>query len=377
MLANDIRNLRRANYIAHSWGKKPEQKEAERKYNHEYYMKHKKDKGTGKQIDEATSGVGNFATGGLIGVAGGFISDMMKSDKEKEIANVPCNVLIYNDSSDTDPNGSKYIAKVKIETLTGKQYWKYFYTDYQVECYNNLIKKVTDIRDNSEQSNYLNSKFLDNVDLLLMNYDFKKEPCSMEEDIKAINPNYDDYNRDTSNNCIYCTEAYMLRQMGFDVKAVEQMSSDSGESADYTDFRSEKDVRTNTIWNPEITVNDYSNDYSDIERDVKKYGDGAYGNISMYAMDIYGNIYGHSIVWQNKDGKTYFIDTQDSNRSIETSLEYYNDYGYSAFSHFRGDNQIPDGRLITKHVQPANKVNNWAVSDKEKYNPGIFERLLD
>jgi hypothetical protein len=244
MLANDWRNYGLAkNYIRHSWGKKPEQKEAERKYNHEYYMKHKKGKGQGKQIDDTLSGVANFATGGLIGVAAGAISEMTKTDKEKQSANTPCNVLIYNEDDSRDSYGEKYIAKMKINGQGGTQYWKYFYTDYQIQTYQNLVNKVTDNRDNSSQSGYLNGNDLDELDLLLTLYDLKREPTTEEEDAKLINPNYDEYDPGTSMNCIYCTEAYCLRRMGFDVVAAEKESYDDESTIDAYDWRNDREIR--------------------------------------------------------------------------------------------------------------------------------------
>jgi len=388
MLANDIRNFRRISYISHGWGKKPEQKEAERKYNHEYYMKHKKEKGKGKQLDEKVSGGVNFAKGGLIGVAAGAISDLTKSDREKEIANTPCNVLIYNDGSETDGYGEKYIAKMKINGHGGQQYWKYFYTDYQIQTYQNLVNKVTDNRDNSDQSGYLDSKNLDELDGLLLKFDLKREPMTEEEDAKLVNPNYDEYNPETSENCVYCSEAYCMRRMGFDVVAEERVSQDNNWSIDIDDWRNSDEIATDThiidYRSGSVDYTKYNVGYGDekaydsttVEKLIASNGDGACGSIGMYWYT--GG--GHSIVWENKNGKTYFRDTQDSTRKVYTDLSWYNDYGAVCYTYVRLDNQLPDSGISSVKARNGNSygsITNEKVSDKEKYKPGIFETLYD
>lgn len=54
-----------------------------------------------------------------------------------------------------------------------------------------------------------------------LGFNAKKAPCSMEEDAKAVNPNFDpwDPSLDYSMNCTSCVMAYSLRRMGLDVEA--------------------------------------------------------------------------------------------------------------------------------------------------------------
>lgn len=81
----------------------------------------------------------------------------------------------------------KYIYKV--QNSAGK--WRYFYSEAEYISFMNNVKRK----------------------------DPNKE-WSMEEDAKAINPNYNENNSEYSHNCPYTSLAYDLRRRGYDVQAI-------------------------------------------------------------------------------------------------------------------------------------------------------------
>jgi hypothetical protein len=90
---------------------------------------------------------------------------------------------------------------------------------------------------------------------------------------------------------------------------------------------------------------------------------------------------GHSIVWENKNGKTYFRDTQDINRPVVTDLSMYDEIGALQYDYIRLDNQLPES-TISRNVEPRirnkyGRIENEKVSEKEKYKPGLFARIYD
>lgn len=95
----------------------------------------------------------------------------------------------------TDPDGHKYVAKVKIGNKI-----RYFYSDEEYEAFNRRA-----IYEKSDPP------FMDSFKKM-------KEPSTAEEDSTVVNPGYDaNPNSDYSQNCTECTMVYEMRRRGYDV----------------------------------------------------------------------------------------------------------------------------------------------------------------
>lgn len=129
----------------------------------------------------------------------------------------------------------------------------------------------------------------------------KSSEMSEKEDLKRVNPGFNNWNTNTKSNCMLCTTAYDMRRRGFDVQA---KTASVGYGYD--------DVN---VWYPKAkvvkiehkkTLMDEMGYTHSLTRDTKKIlaaqGDGARGNIMVHwDMDHGGG--GHSMVYEVQKGK--------------------------------------------------------------------------
>lgn len=164
-------------------------------------------------------------------------------------------------------------------------------------------------------------------DDVMLELPLKTDLFTSDEDMVAINENYDPSNPDTSRNCQYCTYAYDMRKRGYDVEAIEaesdvtiSMSLDFYEwtpthiAQDRDEWVEERIVNVYRIpeeWSWDYAVND--NATSDVTKATKRlndelssYGEGARGNLVMNWLT--GSA--HSIVWEVENGKVVYRDCQ-------------------------------------------------------------------
>ena len=102
----------------------------------------------------------------------------------------------------------------------------------------------------------------------------------------------------SSTNCMLCTTAYELRKRGFDVHAGLEKSG-TGYLPDELFPKLFKDYKETTKLSP-------INSMSKIEDFIKKEGPGSRGNICVW----WNQGGGHSMIWENVDGKIIFKDGQ-------------------------------------------------------------------
>lgn len=95
----------------------------------------------------------------------------------------------------------KYIARVKMSN--GK--YKYF---YDAGAYERYLKRMEYQKNEPE--------FMKKVPKIAENNDYTKA-----EDMAEINEEYSPYEKERSQNCVYCSMAYELRCRGYDVQAAE------------------------------------------------------------------------------------------------------------------------------------------------------------
>lgn len=141
--------------------------------------------------------------------------------------------------------------------------------------------------------------------------------ATKEEDMKEINPNYDD-DEGYQVNCMYCTTAYEMRRRGYDVEANPR--TDGGGSIEdmFRWYKPPEEVRNNTI---AVQDNNFTRAEISkaIEYEMKKAGDGARGNFMVY-WDGGG---GHSMAYEVENNKVVIYDNQVNEKyEIEDVLQY-------------------------------------------------------
>lgn len=217
----------------------------------------------------------------------------------------------------------------------------------------------------------------------LSNLQRKESPCTVEEDMKAVNPKYFTDKRNNDENCAYCTLAYDLRRRGYDVtaisendKAFEDVYADTirgwykGGDKAYTHHRAE--VKNNAVDSTEET--------SKLYKELSSQGTGASG----FVMCTWKTGGAHAMAYQVIDGEAVIIDTQRQvvydERTFAKEVakncvwaysgpqdDYWDDY---LVSYMRTDNLEP-----SKNV--ASKVKNVDGSSKHSYrdDPGKFDKV--
>lgn len=136
----------------------------------------------------------------------------------------------------------------------------------------------------------------------------KSENMSIEDDLKRVNPEHNNFNTNTKSNCMLCTSAYEMRRRGYDVRAEK-----AAIGFDETDVKK---------WFPKAKVVDVLNDkpsqgfydskYASkvIENIVQASPEGARGNLLLTfgAMSNYAGR--HSVAYEVKNGKLMILDAQ-------------------------------------------------------------------
>lgn len=178
----------------------------------------------------------------------------------------------------------------------------------------------------------------------------KTKATTLDEDMAAINPNYNTNTKSNyDENCGACTIAYDLRRRGYDVAVVDEDAYLKGGNS-YLDLLTCYDNvdLTNLITQVDIEKK-YGVDLPDVypptreevsymEHDMLNEGEGARGNFMMQWI----NGGGHSISWEVEDGEVVYRDCQ-TNRKID--IEEYRTYAKS-FTYFRTDNLTPNENVL-------------------------------
>lgn len=287
-------------------------------------------------------------------------------------------------------NKFKYVAKVKQPN--GK--YRYFYTQREYQNYldkqDDKVKKqqeqddkhdLEDFRREStpkvvkqmlykkdqdkERSEVRMSELRDQRNKLAKNnplpkLDIKKTPYTLDEDMAAVNPNYDPDSLNWSTNCSLCSLTYDLRRRGYDVEAKPAYVAAPGgttasmqetwyEGAEFRYFNDiAKDNKDVAKW-----TTDVASDY--LEKELKQNGDGSRGILNL----TWANGGGHSVIWEVENGEVVVKDTQ-LNRKVK--IEDYVSMSKN-FTYLRTDNLTPTEDCL-RYVM--NTSTEYTTTKKEK-----------
>lgn len=166
----------------------------------------------------------------------------------------------------------------------------------------------------------------------------KKSTSTAMEDMAAVNSfYYSKTNMDYQTNCYSCSAAYDLRRRGYDVEAIADGDKDG---ATRSEIRSWYNVSDNDTDLKTVRINDKNRNEvaSEIENDLKQYGDGARGILTTYW--TIGS--GHAVVWEVDNGEVVIRDCQ---LNYIASLDDYAQRSDS-IEYFRTDNREVDPKIL-------------------------------
>lgn len=141
----------------------------------------------------------------------------------------------------------------------------------------------------------------------------KQSDSSMEEDMKHVNPGYNDFNTNTKNNCVLCSAAYEMRRRGYDVAAVK----DGGDG--YT-FEYVMKLF------PKADLYQLSRENTAVKEFNKNIGDGirygaTNGNSRGLVVLEFKDGAGHAMSYEMKNNKITYLDSQRNMKFSESSIE--------------------------------------------------------
>lgn len=309
-------------YLLHSWGKKPEQKRAEKKYNHWYYEKFK-DRWKTKYNKNTSS------------KAGSAQADYSDSPRKREytITTQPKHytgsAYAYRIKTTSEPHlDSKSVdvakkmtralkigadAVIGIGGLIGGAALMPIVPALGVgamvigaaHTYSAGKKIASGIIGEIKNKKYQQQREKEPIDPKT-GFHVKTEKLSPEEDIKRVNPQFNDLDAGTKNNCVLCSVTYELRKRGYDVQA-----NRADEGYGMSDLsRWYKDVTVTPLHNSlndEGKVIDSHRIEEDFEYRVKQQGEGASG---ILWVEWNKNGSAHAMHYEYRDGKIYINDPQ-------------------------------------------------------------------
>lgn len=184
----------------------------------------------------------------------------------------------------------------------------------------------------------------------------KAKEMTPEEDLKVINPLYNDYKADSRMNCVNCSIAYDLRRRGYDVQASEAAF---GKSTNETlSFYKNAELSTDLITSPNKVVN---NPRSPV---VKNYRDSAKKAIADVPDNTRGVLLvawaqapgaGHCVAYDKTNGVFNIRDAQIGKTITgEKKISRYIDTTYE-WQMFRTDNLEPNYEKIKGVVAEGGK----------------------
>ena len=154
------------------------------------------------------------------------------------------------------------------------------------------------------------------------------------QDAKSTNPQYSS-GEEWQRNCQRCVPTYEMRCRGYDVSA--KPCVDPNDYLMYHPF---------DVWkNPDIK-NPPGDGLEDIKNSMAQWGDGARAQIVFVWADAPS---GHTIIAEQRDGKTFFIDPQSNDTDV---IEYFQYVSMGKTRYCRIDNLD-----VSKHIKDCYKEN--------------------
>lgn len=178
----------------------------------------------------------------------------------------------------------------------------------------------------------------------------KKDPSktwSVEEDLKAVNPEYGDPISDSANNnCVLCSLTFDLRRRGYDVRA--QRATDGWDYDDLKHWYPDMKYKSNALSDKQPSMEDFITmdsrkkaDYaSKCMKSLTSMGDGARG-VACVKWGLSEG--GHATAFEVKNGKVHMYDPQSGDEYPDVGQYFMRTWDCKVA---RLDNIKPDPKTI-------------------------------
>ena len=177
-------------------------------------------------------------------------------------------------------------------------------------------------------------------DKYLIGLQQKKEPCSIQEDIDAINPKFNSDRANSDENCAYCTLAYDLRRRGYNVTALNENDSgfdapdleeietwyEGGKMSPFSLTSESRDSSRSYLDSGRLDKKSQDRETERLFNELASQGEGASGFFTAFFRSPYGGYTGHAMAYQVINDEAYIIDTQNG-RVLNSNEFADSDYG--------------------------------------------------
>ena len=174
-------------------------------------------------------------------------------------------------------------------------------------------------------------------------FHLKAKAMTPEEDLKAINPLYNDYTTDSTQNCVNCSIAYDLRRRGFDVQAAQTPKGKTTE--EILSYYKDAKLSTDLTINPFARLTPSGNAaYEEYKRNAKAAIDNVPDNSRGLLMVAWNNApgSGHCVAYEKTNGVFSIRDGQIGKSTTKSrAVENYISDTYQ-WQMFRTDNLEPN-----------------------------------
>lgn len=141
-------------------------------------------------------------------------------------------------------------------------------------------------------------------------FHLKTQNLSEEEDLKRVNPDFNDFNSNSKSNCVLCTMTCEMRKRGYDVTANKAGIGyyDNELKNFFKNYKVEHIGDTKSIKNDSKTIGEEGSFANRIVNRIEKsQPEGSRGNLSVQ-WTMFGG--GHSMYYEIKNGKMVIYDGQ-------------------------------------------------------------------
>lgn len=186
---------------------------------------------------------------------------------------------------------------------------------------------------------------------------------TMDDDIKAVNPMYDQSVPGTVTNCALCSVTYDLRRRGYDVTSKTCETGIYGDRL-LSDIYGKHNVDTH---------NHVGENFALLENSIlKKYPEGSRGEMTIRLKPYYGGL-SHAMSFEVKNGKVIVIDAQSGKKydlSNNEQMKVFGLYQASSTTTVRLDN-------LKVNWENANIASAEMTKKRRNRNSGSQNQILD
>ena len=185
-----------------------------------------------------------------------------------------------------------------------------------------------------------------------------------EDDLKIINPTYDQSDPKSTNNCVLTSITYDLRRRGYDVVA------------NLSNLGNMTDLMINDCYE-NVKGDKYkkANDWSEVEKQVLQNNPEGSRGVITCSGNMYGQYFGHAMTYEIKNGRVIVRDPQSSETygDLSTFVKDRREAAFKLFEPkttetFRLDNAKIKwsgmNQVCSERLEGKKQVNQWAAQKK-------------